>query len=1173
MTNRKVSDLTLLAGASLAQADLLYVVDVDAPVGQQGKKTTVADLALAMSLGVFQPLDTQLTSLANLVYAGNELKNVRVNAAGTGFELAATASSFDGTFASLTGIPTTLAGYGITDAQALDATLTNLAAQNWSLNSVPVGTGADTVAQVSLGTNTVLGRASTGNVTAKTVTDFAFTLFDDADAAAMRTTLGVDPAGSSTLTAANEVTDVTCFPLFATNATGTVTLKTNTALTFNSATAELGSTKFTGALNGTVGATTPATGAFTTLGRSGKSTYTVAVATNGRYDEIASTSMGDGVNFAWLKTSSHLVHDAQDYYDDVVAWGMNCSDTVGVPLDSAKPMAWFALENKFYNGSEFGSELHLSIKQAGAGITARAMSFFLPHTGSTSTAAAVGFAVNTIAFNNYAGTSKAQWNLKDSILDLTTQHVVRANINNYAVLVQKNAANDAFVNLPFINGNNQIEFQSQIAPPNSGTASAPTYCLRTDDSNTGWYQIGADAQAWSCGGTERMRLTGAVLGLTGISINMTGEQIIANTDSNMYIDVPAGKGINFRPNGSSQCLLIDSTGLTLSAGKNIAGVADITGGASSMTITAGTGNSRTLTFKTTTSGGTATAALTLNADQSATLFPSSGPVITHTPSGDTNYDGYQFGLSSLLVAETNGPGGQTNYTDSTWGIGINVATAGSGRIDATKPSLGLTWESKWYQGGSFQTEFHLQGYGTDNNSHRIMSFQVPHDGLGLNSNVSFNLGQFIIGDWAGSAQFAVTDPTSNFYAGTAAALTVPDAVAGNVLWSISGPTSLTGNLELFHATAGASGDAQVKLLNTGAGGTLLYLQTTSGSGDPRIQFSASGSDSWTTGLDNSDSDKFKISRGEPGTNTVITCDAASLTTLGGALVVTGAITPSANDVGAIGAAALGFSDAFFASGAVLNFGNGDLTETHSSGLLTNSGSYSIGGTLTVAGNTTLTNATSAVLNLTKTGTNAGTATITNGGVLTITSNSGSDSIQYRGAAHSFYNRGASVLLANLDATGLSIGTGGGAAQRLSIDSPAGNGLFARFRNGTATRYRSDLDIGAGGLTFTIFDDTGAAYLPIVFNCLSMSILDAANVILGTTTGTKIGTGTNQMLAFHNATPVVQRASSAQTAVVTTASTQTTPWGFATQAQADAIVTLVNELRAALVEKGLIKGSA
>ena len=52
---------------------------------------------------------------------------------------------------------------------------------------------------------------------------------------------------------------------------------------------------------------------------------------------------------------------------------------------------------------------------------------------------------------------------------------------------------------------------------------------------------------------------------------------------------------------------------------SLTGVGDITGGASNMAITAGTGNSRTLTLKSTTSGGTATAFLTGNADQSSTF--------------------------------------------------------------------------------------------------------------------------------------------------------------------------------------------------------------------------------------------------------------------------------------------------------------------------------------------------------------------------------------------------------------------------------------------------------------------------------------------------------------------------------------------------------------------------
>ena len=56
-------------------------------------------------------------------------------------------------------------------------------------------------------------------------------------------------------------------------------------------------------------------------------------------------------------------------------------------------------------------------------------------------------------------------------------------------------------------------------------------------------------------------------------------------------------------------------------------------------------------------------------------------------------------------------------------------------------------------------------------------------------------------------------------------------------------------------------------------------------------------------------------------------------------------------------------------------------------------------------------------------------------------------------------------------------------------------------------------------------------------------------------------------------PVGVRAGAAQAAVTTTAATSTTPYGFAAAAQADAIVTLVNELRAALVAAGIITGAA
>lgn len=75
--------------------------------------------------------------------------------------------------------------------QPLDATLTALAGANWAANSLAVGSGPDTVAQVTFAANTFPARSSSGNLVAKTITDFGLSLIDDADAATARTTLGL----------------------------------------------------------------------------------------------------------------------------------------------------------------------------------------------------------------------------------------------------------------------------------------------------------------------------------------------------------------------------------------------------------------------------------------------------------------------------------------------------------------------------------------------------------------------------------------------------------------------------------------------------------------------------------------------------------------------------------------------------------------------------------------------------------------------------------------------------------------------------------------------------------------------------------------------------------------------------------------------------------------------
>jgi hypothetical protein len=90
---------------------------------------------------------------------------------------------------------------------------------------------------------------------------------------------------------------------------------------------------------------------------------------------------------------------------------------------------------------------------------------------------------------------------------------------------------------------------------------------------------------------------------------------------------------------------------------------------------------------------------------------------------------------------------------------------------------------------------------------------------------------------------------------------------------------------------------------------------------------------------------------------------------------------------------------------------------------------------------------------------------------------------------------------------------------------------------------------------------------------TLTLGDTVNIVLNTGTGSTIGTATSQKLGFYGITPKIQPSSASQAAVVTTTPTNTTPWGFSTQAQATAIITLVNELRTALVNLGLIKGSA
>jgi hypothetical protein len=130
-------------------------------------------------------------------------------------------------------------------------------------------------------------------------------------------------------------------------------------------------------------------------------------------------------------------------------------------------------------------------------------------------------------------------------------------------------------------------------------------------------------------------------------------------------------------------------------------------------------------------------------------------------------------------------------------------------------------------------------------------------------------------------------------------------------------------------------------------------------------------------------------------------------------------------------------------------------------------------------------------------------------------------------------------------------------------NPALSGAV-RLANNQGIAWRNSTNIGQAGSIFTDSTDrvdidgtagvrlrtAGATQLSV--SSSGINIVDAVNCVLGTTSGTKIGTSATQKLAFYGATPVVQPA--ATPAAATDATT--------TQ-------TLVNDLRAKLIALGLI----
>ena len=151
-----------------------------------------------------------------------------------------------------------------------------------------------------------------------------------------------------------------------------------------------------------------------------------------------------------------------------------------------------------------------------------------------------------------------------------------------------------------------------------------------------------------------------------------------------------------------------------------------------------------------------------------------------------------------------------------------------------------------------------------------------------------------------------------------------------------GLVAITGNVDNRIITA--TGSALVGESNLLFDGTILTndggeVNIDISGGDPHLSFQIAGTDEFTIGVDDDDSDSLKIDTGGTvGGATKLTLDTSGNMTLAGGLTVTGNILPAADDTHDIGSASAAFQDLFL---------EGDITLTDAGTIATSAGDLTV----------------------------------------------------------------------------------------------------------------------------------------------------------------------------------------------------------------------------------------
>ncbi len=146
--------------------------------------------------------------------------------------------------------------------------------------------------------------------------------------------------------------------------------------------------------------------------------------------------------------------------------------------------------------------------------------------------------------------------------------------------------------------------------------------------------------------------------------------------------------------------------------------------------------------------------------------------------------------------------------------------------------------------------------------------------------------------------------------------------------------------------------------------------------------------------------------------------------------------------------------------------------------------------------------------------------------------------------------------------------------KFSMSQNATNAALTLVKSGNSTGVVMYIKNAGTGVSLSIEDNSGNVKASVTQAGLGtfagLSITDATDIALATTTGTKIGTATSQKLGFWNVTPIIQPAGALQAAP---AAYVTGAFGLDSNAHMQALYDLVVAIRTALVNSGIMKGAA